>query len=381
MTENIVECPQCGYKFELSEIMTQQIKKQMEADFSERLNAQKNQIKEEERKKAKEELSIQMTDMQEALKEQQQKLEDFSKRELEFLRKKRELDEEKKQLELTVERKLEEAVKKTEKQTYQKFIDEHRQKDMEKDRKIQDLTRMLEDAKHKMEQGSMERQGEVLEEDLEKILIATFPFDSIEPVPKGVRGADVIHKVQNRYHQLCGMVLWEAKTAKNWSEKWVGKLKDDQRNMGADIAVIVSEALPKDVDNFALYNGIWVTSPRSALGLASALREQLVNVHFIKQSSEGKDEKMEALYNYLAGPEFKQKIEAIVEAFSSMQQQIEKERMTMEKHWQERYKQLDRIMKSTVGMYGEMRGIIGKSLPEIKKLELEAGDQVKRKTN
>lgn len=370
MKSSAISCPNCGHQFELSDVMTRDIENQLKAKFEKDLQQVREKIKQEEEKKAAQKMTLELTDLKVTLAEREEKLEEANKAQLALMKEKRQLEDAKKEMALTLEKKMTEQRQAIEAQIYQKYSEEHHQKDREKDRKIQDLTKMLEDAQRKAKQGSMERQGEVLEDDLEEILTARFRFDLIEAVPKGVRGADVIQKVNNTRHQHCGTILWEAKTQKNWSDKWVDKLKEDQRAMGAEIAVIISEVLPADIENFDQYQGVWVTCPRSAIGLATALREQIINMEFLKQSTVGKDEKMEALYNYLAGTEFRQKIEAIVEAFGSMQEQIEKERRSMENQWAERRKQLDRIMKSTVGMYGEMRGIIGSSLPEIESLTL-----------
>jgi len=377
MESSAIRCPNCGHQFELSDVMTREIENQLKAKFEEDLEQVRKKIKQEEEKKAAQKMTLELADLKVTLAEREEKLEEANKAQLALMKEKRQLEDAKKEMALTLEKKMAEQRQAIEEQVYQKYSEEHHQKDREKDRKIQDLTKMLEDAQRKAKQGSMERQGEVLEDDLEKILTARFRFDLIEAVPKGVRGADLIQKVNNHRHQHCGTILWEAKTQKNWSDKWVDKLKEDQRAMGAEIAVIISEVLPADIDNFDQYQGIWVTRPRSAIGLATALREQIINLEFLKQSTVGKDEKMETLFNYLAGTEFRQKIEAIVEAFSSMQEQIERERRSMENQWAERRKQLDRIMKSTVGMYGEMRGIIGNSLPEIETLNLPDSDSEK----
>jgi hypothetical protein len=379
MKVDSITCPKCGYEFEPSEILTGQIEEQLKSEFDKKLQEQLSNSSERIKKQVTEESQLQLTDLQAQLKERNDKLEEANKNELAWRKKQRELEDKTRELELTVAKKLAEETDKIRQQAMQQYAEEHQLKDQEKDKRIQDLNKLLDEARRKATQGSMERQGEVFEDNLENTLIKVFNEDTIEPVPKGVRGADVIQSVYNKHKQKCGVILWEAKQTKTWSDKWIQKLKDDMMQIGAEIGVLISETLPKDIDNFDFQDGIWITSPRSALALATALREQLKSIFFIKQSSVGKNEKMEALYEYLAGPEFSQKITAIVESFASLQGQIDRERRAMESIWKEREKQLKRVINSTARMYGEMRGIIGATLPEIKSLELEAPRSEKEK--
>ena len=243
--------------------------------------------------------------------------------------------------------------------------------DKEKEKQIKDLRKALDAAKRKSEQGSQENQGEVLELDIQARLEQLFPQDQIRPVPKGVRGADLIQEVRNAAQQACGNIVWETKNTKNWQQGWLDKLKDDQRTIGAEIAVLVSAALPEDIDGFGHLDGIWICGLRTWPALAAVLREQLLQVAFAHAASEGKQEKMDLLYRYLAGDQFRQKVQGIVEAFEALQSQLNRERRAMEKQWKEREKQIERVINNTVGMYGEMSGILGGSLPGIPSLELD----------
>ena len=332
--------------------------------------------------KTKEETSakfeVELEDLKNQVLEKDKKIAEVNKMELELRKKTRELEDSKKELELDVQRKLDEERKNIEDNVYGKFEEEHRLKDLEKEKTINDLKKSLDDAKRKAEQGSMQTQGEVLELYLEFALKNHFQSDIIEPVPKGIKGADIIQKVFNSARKECGKILWETKSTKNWNNNWIDKLKDDQREIGAEIAIIVSKELPEDIDNFGIVNGIWITGCSYSLGLATALREQLIQVSFVKRSNIGKNEKMEAIYQYLSGPEFKQKVEAIVETFSTMQKQLDKEKRAMTKIWKEREKQIDRIMTNTIGMYGDVKGIIGATLPEISALELDTVEEPKK---
>jgi hypothetical protein len=252
-----------------------------------------------------------------------------------------------------------------------KAAEEHRLKDLEKDKVINDLKASLEVMKRKAEQGSMETQGEVLELDFEAQLRAFFPHDDIKPVPKGIRGADLVQTVCTPLGVGCGILLWETKNTKGWSTQWIPKLKDDMIEIRAAISILVSVTLPNGIGRFGQVDGVWVSDPQSAIPLAAALREQLIAVNRERAASAGKGEKMEALYQYLAGTEFKQKIEGIVEAFTSMQDQLNKERRAMERQWKQREKEIERVIKNTVGLYGDMQGIIGGQIPSIPALEIE----------
>ena len=184
-------------------------------------------------------------------------------------------------------------------------------------------------------------------------------------MPKGEHGGDILHRVSGPFGQTCGTILWESKRTKNWSDSWLGKLREDQRAAKAEIAVIVSQALPKGVETFELIDGVWVTHPRAALPVAMALRNTLIEVACARQATEGQQTKMEMVYQYLTGPRFRQRVQAIVEAFSSMQEDLDKEKKAIMKQWAKREEQIHRVMQATVGMYGDLQGIAGKTLQEI----------------
>jgi len=255
--------------------------------------------------------------------------------------------------------------KKVQEETAKIFGEEHRLKDAEKDKKLQDAIIANEELRRKLQQGSQQTQGEVLELHIEELLEMNFSPDTIEPVPKGVRGADVIQRVYNRRGDACGVIVWESKHTKTWSQSWIQKLKDNLRLAKGDVGVLVTDVLPKGVQNFATIDGVWVTTPLCALGLAMALRGQLIEVATTKLSAVGKNEKMEMLYRYLSGPEFKQRVEAIVESFVDMQKDLQTERRTAESRWSKREKQIQRVITNTAGMYGDFGGLIGTSLQSI----------------
>ena len=349
-------------------------KEALDIEIERRLNEERDELREAAAQKAGEKYGEQVAELKKTLDERENAIKEFRQQEVELRKRQRELEEAKEAAELDIARKLDEERSRIREEAAKKSAEEHRLKDLEKDKVINDLRSALVDMKRKAEQGSMETQGEVLEQDFEAQLKSFFPHDDIQPVPKGIRGADLIQHVRTPLGVECGVLLWETKNTKAWNAQWIPKLRDDMRETRATVAILVSVALPEGTARFGQIEGVWVSDPLSAIPLAAALREQLVAVSRERTASEGKNEKMEALYRYLAGAEFKQKIEGIVEAFSSMQDQLNQERRAMERHWKQREKQIQRVVKNTVGLYGDMQGIIGGQIPAIPALELDGND-------
>lgn len=310
--------------------------------------------------------------LEQQLAEQIRKARKAQAAEIALRREKAALEERARELDLEVARKLGEERERLEESVRKSAAEEQLLKMKEKERQISDLRKALEEAKRRSELGSQELQGEVLELDIQAGLERQFPQDSVTPVPKGMRGADLIQTVRNYHAKPCGTILWESKNTRNWQPLWLEKLKEDQRAVGANIAVIISAALPPDVTGFGRIDGVWVASIQVWPALALALREHLIQVAYAHAASEGKQEKIELLYRYLAGDQFCQRVQAIVEAFTAMQAQLDRERRAMERLWKERERQIERVMKNTAGMYGEMRGLIGHTLPEIEALSLDS---------
>jgi len=278
-------------------------------------------------------------------------------------------------MELQLTRQLDEERQKVLEKAAAEFDDRQRLKDAEKDKQLNDMKKQIDELKRKSELGSQQNQGEVLELELENILKASFPHDLIEPVPKGIRGADVLQKVHSSTGQYCGTIVWETKRTKAWSDSWIAKLKEDQRRIKGEIAVILTTTMPRDISNFGNVNGVWITNHNSMIGLATAIRMNLVEITNTKLAAVGKKEKMEVVYNYLSGAEFKQKVEAIVEVFKDMKDGLENEKKAFAKIWAKREKQIELVNTNTASMYGDIHGIIGASLPQIKLLELESGEE------
>ena len=349
--------------------------KQLDQDVEKRLAVREQELTKQIQEETTRASLQQLEALQQALQSKDAAMDEARARELALLKEKSVLEDKRKDMELDYQRKLTGERQQLEKQLIEKYAGEADLKLKERDKQIEDLRKSLAEAKRKSEQGSMETQGEALELDLEANLNSHFPHDGISPVPKGIRGADVIQAVHNESMVDCGSIIWETKNTKAWNSAWIDKLKDDQRAIGANLAVLVSRELPEGVKAFGHVDGIWVASLASYIPLAMALRQQLVQVTFARSASEGKSEKMELVYAYLSGDAFRHKVEAIVETFVGMQEQLNKEKRAYARLWKEREKQIERIIENTAGMYGDVRGLIGSAVPEIQALTLE-GDEL-----
>ncbi len=247
---------------------------------------------------------------------------------------------------------------------------------LEKDKQLSDAIKVNEELQRKLQQGSQQNQGEVLELDLEQSLREEFPFDDIIEVKKGMRGADVKQIVKSQIGDACGSILWETKNGK-WQPIWVGKFKQDIREAGANIGVIVSAETPGDIGDLRHIEGnVWVVAPKLATRLATALRATILQVDSANKMNAGKDAKMEALYQFLIGPEFKHRVEAIIESYSTLQDELEKEKRSYTLKWARQEKAIRSVIDNTIGMYGDLQGITNRALPTIKPLELlESGEE------
>jgi hypothetical protein len=353
----------------------------LDEQVAEKLKQQRAAIAAEEAKKAKlalagdlEQKSRELTELHDLLKQRDEKLAEAQKVQAELLRKQRELDDAKRELDLTIEKRVQEGLAATRDKARKEAEESLKFKVMEKEQTIASMQKQIEELKRKAEQGSQQLQGEVQELELEALLNAKFPLDQIQPVPKGEHGGDVLQRVAGPFGSPCGTILWESKRTKNWSDGWLVKLREDQRQAKAELAVMVSQALPKEVESFDLVEGVWVVHPKVALPVAMVLRQSLMEVASARQATEGQQTKMEMVYEYLMGPRFRQRVQAIVEAFSTMQEDLEKERKAIMKQWAKREEQIGRVMQATVGMYGDLQGIAGKTLQEIEGLEFQSLD-------
>jgi len=418
MSEPTIICPQCGFETKLTESLTAPLiestkrdyeariaqkdveysnrenllrdrelmlskeKESIDSQVTAKLKLERLAIAQDESKKAKLALALdleqkakEIINLQEILEVRESKLAEAQKAQAEVIKQGRELADAKREFELTVEKKIQEGLSSTRQQARKEAEDELKLKVSEKEQTISSMQKQIEDLRRRAEQGSQQIQGEVQEIELEALLRARFPRDTVTPVPKGEFGGDALQRVVGSLGQQCGTILWESKRTKSWSDGWLVKLRDDQRASKAEIAVLITQVLPKDVDAFDFIDGVWVAHPRVAIPVAIMLRQSLVEVASARQASEGLQTKTELVYQYLTGPRFRQRVQGIVEAFSSMKEDLDRERKAISKQWAKREEQIERVMQSTVGMYGDLQGIAGKTIQEIEGLELkEIGD-------
>jgi len=345
--------------------------------IAEKLTAERSRIAAEEAQKAKvraaadlDEKAKQLAELQGVLKARDEKLAEAQRAQAVFLEKERALDDAKREMELTIQKRIGEGLDSERAKAKLEAEAALNLRVAEKDQVIASMQNTIADLKRKAEQGSQQLQGEVLELELESLLKAKFPFDGFDPVPKGEFGGDLVQRVVNASGVPCGSILWKTKRTKNWGGDWIAKLREDQRRAKSDIAIIVSTALPKGVQTFDQVDGVWVTDFRCALPVAFALRQLLLDVAAARIAGEGQQSKMELVYDYLTGPRFRHRIEAIVEKFDEMRADLDKERKAMTKLWAKREMQITGVIEATAGMYGDLQGIAGKALKEIDGFEL-----------
>ncbi len=413
---NNIKCPNCGHVFDVENVLAADIEQKYQQQYQDKLNQSLTKVEEEkkkleadqfqfeEKKKKENEIFAQKlqqeklkleSEIQEQLRksisadyenklillqnnnnDNEEKLKEARKKELEYLQKEQQLKNKEAELEITLQKKLQEESAKlgeqirgqeNEKNLLKETAFQLRVKELEM--QLNEQKKLADEMKRRAEQSSMQRQGEVQELLLESILKENFPFDLIEEVGKGVEGADCIQVVRNNSGTTCGKIIYESKRTKTWSNNWVDKLKADMRSRGADVAILVTQAFPKDMERFGEKDGVWICNFTEVNSVAHLLRNGIIKIHEVQKGEENKGDKMQLLYNYLTGIEFKGQVEAIVEGFMAMKQSIMKERIQMEKMWKEREKQLEKVLISTSGMYGSVKGIAGASFGNIPLLD------------
>ena len=371
-----ITCPNCGHQFELNESLKNEVEKELRGKMvdwqkkkEEEFEKQKKLLVSDALKKASEETAAKLQSLEEDGKIKTQQLQELQKKELDLLREKTALEEKQKNMEVEIEKRFLEKRKEIEEGAIKREQELFDLKTKEYKVQMEQQQKLIEELKRKSEQGSMQLQGESQELLLEEILEENFPFDLIEEVGKGVEGADCVQVIRNSAGVVCGKIIYESKRTKAWSNNWIDKLKADMRNSGADAAVLVSQTFPKDMEKFGEKDGVWVCNFNEVSSVSYLLRSGIINVFNAQKVQEGKGDKMQMLYNYLTGNEFKGQVEAIVEGFMSMKQSIARERIQMEKIWKEREKQLEKVLISTSGMYGSVKGIAGASIADIPLLD------------
>ena len=413
---NDIKCPNCGHVFDVENVMAADMEQKFEKEFQQKqqqlydkINTDKKKLQDdqqqfEEKKKRENEIFSQRmqqekqkmeTEIQEQLrksiaadfenklrmlednnKDNEEKLITARKKELEFLQKEQGLKNKEAELEITLQKRLQEERRTLSEQIRNQEQEKNQLKETEQQLKLKELQLQLEEQKklademkRRADQGSMQRQGEVQELLLEEILREIFPFDVLEEVGKGVEGADCIQIVRNNSGKECGKIIYESKRTKTWQSNWLDKLKTDKRNKGADIAILVTQVFPKDMERFGEKDGIYICNFNEVRSVAALLRNGIIQINQIEKSQENKGDKMQMLYDYLTGNEFRGQMEAIVEGFMSIKNGISRERLQMEKIWKEREKQLEKVLLSTSGLYGSVKGIAGASVGDIPLLD------------
>jgi len=349
----------------------------MERTLQARLTDERRRIAEAEARRAADRvgdevrtLKEQVADLGRLAAERAERLADAQKAQAEILRRERLLEDEKRKLDVTVESRVNASLAELRQQALADAEGALRLKLDERDLTIAQMKHQIEEMKRKAEQGSQQLQGEVLELRLESELAARFPMDQFEPVAKGDSGADLVHRVTGPAATGCGAILWEVKRTRAWNDAWLPKLRQDQRSCRAEVAVLLSEALPRGHQTLDLVDGVWIAHPRHAIPVALALRQMLVELAAVRRAEDGQETKMQLVYAYLTGPRFRHRIEAIVERFDEMAQDLSRERKAMTKLWARREKQIEAVVGATVGMYGDLQGIAGRAMGDIPALEL-----------
>lgn len=344
--------------------------REIDVAVEQKLRAEREVVAKAAEKKAAAAYADRLSAVEQELAEKQARLVEAENAELALRKERRALEEEKQRLELEIERRLQSERSRIREATQKEEEQNHLLKLAEKDKVISDMKKQVEELRRKSEQGSQQLQGEVQELELEAMLRSAFPADQIEPVPKGRNGGDVIHKVVGPNGLQCGVILWESKRTRSWSDGWLAKNREDQRLAGANVGAIVTVAMPKGVETFDRLESVWVAAMRCALPLAKALRVALIEAALAKVVTQGKDEKAELIYRYLTGPLFRNRVSAIVEACVSMQADLEAEKRALIRHWAKRERRLEILMSGTAGMYGDLQGLAGRSMPELHGLEV-----------
>ncbi len=412
--QQVIKCPNCGQPIDVNEIVYHQLREKLQQEYAKKLNTEKRKvadqteklrsekeslekarekldekvaegvkkrladekrrIEEHLRKGLEEEKGEQIKAMQEELAEKSSKLKALNKATVELERLKREKEELKESLEAAAEKRINETVSEEREKIRKAAEEKNELKLAEKDKLIADLKKQAEEAQRKAEQGSMQMQGEVQELAVERWLRDSFPYDEIEEIKKGATGADCIQTIHTPTRQNCGTIYYESKRTKEFSPAWIPKFKDDLRAKGASVGVLVTQAMPKGMERMGPVEGIWVCSFEEFKGLCAVLRESVIQVNAAAAAQENKGDKMHLLYDFLTSNEFKFQVEAIVEGFTQMKSDLDSEKRAFQAAWKKREKQIDKVLQSTVEMYGSVKGIAGNAIPSVPQLEIDAGD-------
>ncbi len=381
MTNEFISCPYCEKSIPLSKAISHEVDLRLQTEISLREDVLKREFQADKsvaiekairaaKAAAATELGEEVASLKDLLSDQETKLKLTQQLEIKLRREHQRLEAEKVELELRVAREIDEQRKEIEEAAFRRAADQQSLVVREKDHRLEQMKKQIEDLKRKAEQGSQQLQGEVLELDIEERLRAMFPLDSFRAVPKGVNGADLIQEVCDRSGELCGVILWETKRTKSWSEPWLTKLKADQLASKADVAILLTHSLPKECETFQQMSGLWVTSQACAFDLAMVLRLSLIELAKARRAAQGKSEKMEILYDYLASPQFGTRVDAVFNTLISMKSDLDTEKRAYARIWAKRQGQIEGVIGSVSHIVGDLQAIGDLSLTEVKSLDL-----------
>jgi hypothetical protein len=422
-----IECPNCHTVIDVQDVLSHQLEDKLKREFQQKLDAEKVLLEQKEsalekdkinfeerqkqadrwlqeqleaklkeerktleailKKKIKEEEQERIALMEKDLMETSEKLKELNKAKAEISILKREKEQMREEVEAQAQEKINVLLAEEKEKIQAKLLEQAAQiknqeeakvefKIKELQKQLEDQKRLTEEMKRKQEQGSMQLQGEVQELAIEEWLMAKFPLDTIEEIKKGARGGDCIQVVNTYSAQNCGKIYYESKRTKEFNSAWVEKFKGDMREKGADVGVIVTEAMPAGFDRLGVMDGVWVCSYEEFKGLSLVLRESVIKLNQAVTSQENKGDKMHLLYDFLTSTTFKMQVEAIVEGFSGMKSSLDSEKRAMQRIWKEREKQIDKVIENTIDMYGSIRGIAGNAVQTIQALELGADQKL-----
>jgi len=370
-TKTTIKCPNCQTDIDINKILYHQLEKELQQATQKQLKIEKQRLQDELKREILEEQSKSMALLEKELKEKSEQVKELNETKAQIAKLQREKEEIESKAKLEAQLALDRELK-LEKAKIAKILEEQNElKLKQKDEQLEQIKRELENARRKAEQGSMQTQGEALELAIESWLNSQFPFDNIEEVKKGAFGADCVQTIHTREIQNCGVICYESKNTKAWSDSWIPKLKQDMISVNADLGVLVTSVYPKGMERMEFVDGIWVCSLEEFKGSSSLLRESLIRLSKTMQSQENRSDKMSLLYNYMTSNEFAMQMRAIVDGFIKMQEELDKEKRSLMASWKRRQKTIDGVLANTTEMYGALQGIAGSgAIAHIEALEL-----------
>jgi hypothetical protein len=375
MTPDVIACPSCGGRIPVSKLLTEQIRAGLEQDLSERLRAEERKLRDQADSQLRQERSRIEDEANQAAeakaRDEIQRVQREARGQADMVRNlTAQLEAQKCNVETEITKRLQTAKPQMESAITERLDEQYRGKELETQRRLNDARTQIANLERRLDQTSRQMQGDVSEGRLVDVLARAFPGDDVQSLTKRVGGADVLQRVCSQNQEECGAIVWESKNTAQWSAAWLTKLRHDQRRVKAEVAVLVSVARPKGCGLLALIDGVWVTDLSLAVGLATVLRSHLIQIRQYKDVTPASAERYAIIQRYLASTEFRQRIEAMVEAFQTMQRDLESEKRSTERHWAQRQMHLQMVIENVSGMYGELRAIAGPTLARIRRLEL-----------